>query len=209
MTGAGVLDIDWAPGVNLREADRYDVVATEVTSSNIAAGTTSLDVVTKTVSDPFEVLAIALHVITVVTSDTITLAPARGSRQRHRWFYNVTQLDSFNGLGDRAGDYFSIKQYVRQNQAWQDDTNGHGGVVQGNIAETWTVMDPGKDQSEVPLVVGENEDIRVHKAIGDPGLSSAEEARQSVEMHVWGNEVAIEETEVRTSFPSRESGTTI
>lgn len=209
MTGQGPLHIDWAPEVNLREADTFEKVATEVSSVNIAQGTVALDVISFTPNDPFEVLAVGLKVMTAITSDTITLAPARGSRQRHLFAYNVTTLDSFDVNGARAGDYFSIREYIRQNQAWQDDTNGHGGVVQGNIAHTWTIFDPGRDSSESPLVVGENDTIRVHKSIGAPGLSSAEEARQLVELYVWGEEVPIEETEVRTSFPSRGSGPSV
>lgn len=203
-----VLVPDYLAEVNLREAEIYEVTRTTVTSSNITAGTESLDVITFNRAEDFEILAVALQAITTVQADATATVPPRAARERHAFEYLVTTLDSFNGDGDRTGDYFAIRRHVRSSEAFEDETNGTGGVSPGTVDEFMLVHDPGRDNAESPLVLEQDQEIRVHKQIGQPGIAADEEAHQFLALHVWGEDVPESETRVRESFPS-EGGTTI
>lgn len=199
----------WDIDLDLREAEQYEVVGTEVTSSNITAGTDTLDVITFTPDNNVEILAMALELSLAATSDAISTVPPRAARQRLRMIFQVTALETFSPQGDRAGDYWSRVFYMRVSEAHADDTNGHASVADPIDVDYWAIMDPGRDQAESKLVLTENESLRVHKRIGDPGIASTEELKQNVKLHVWFEEVPGDLTEVRTDFPQSGSGTTI
>lgn len=195
----------WADDIDLREAEDFDLIGTEVSTINVAAGTETLDVVSFSPADFSEILAVLLELEVSLTHDAEDIELPRAMRQRTRLAYQVTYEDDFAGAGERTGDFFAETFHIRTDIAYADEAAGAAAGHPADVLRYRTLFDPGKDSESVPLVMSPNDELRVHKFIGDPGIAADEELLENIRLGVWFEQVPRAEfTRVREEFPSTE-----
>lgn len=202
---------DWGGDeIDLRAAEDHDFVEAELLSQGTAEGTVTLDALTFTAPTSLEILALRYRAHLVVIGTTSGAPPALAGRRLRGKAFNITTLGDFGTA--RVGDYITEEVMAQLNDAFEDETNGTGGIGDGVPGRYVTLIDPGQDSPTGPLTLTEGETISVHlQQVGFNAPTSPSEQTLRHRLDVWWEETPEAETEVRArgSFPRSGSRTEV
>lgn len=212
MSGGPGQIVKGGDALDLRAAEGVETTGTALVQSGLAAGTNLLNALQITASENWEILALEYWLNVSLTDAAQEPVPALASREKVTQLFTVTTEEDFSnqvGVGRNLaeGDYFQGFATAVPSVAFEDPTNGTGGVGGGQMGTTYMLVDPGKDAETGPLFVREGDEINVHLRVQD-AIGANAELTSVHRLQVWFAEVEEAMTDVRTQFPSRE-GTTI
>lgn len=196
---------DLGEGIDLREAEVTDVEINNLTSSGTLSGNQVLNYLLWTAPFDTEVLALLLKVEMYYghadEGNPLALAGKRPVGQNFILTTRDTIPASFGGVSYRDGDYFIESMVAPQWHTFEDETNGTGGESMGGISTLQTIIDPGKDATDAPLIFEENDTIALHlEQFG--AVAANDELFTRGRLQVYHEEIDLGESDVRRQFPS-------
>lgn len=213
MSGAPGQVVYGGDEIDLRAAEEVDSTGATLIQSNLAAGNQLLNALQITAPDAIEILAIEYWISLSMADAAQEPVPALTTREGRTQLFLVTAEEDFGAAAGFArdleeGDYFQGHVHCMPSVAFEDPTNGTGGVGGGQLGTAYVLMDPGKDAETGPLVLREGEQVNVHLQLA-AAIGANAELKTTHRLSVYFAEVEEELTNVREQFPSRGSGPSV